>query len=107
MKTTIQSLYCLIFIFLACHDQLTPIQQYGQHYQQHTDFYSLAKVVDLLPSNADTNTVKKLLGDPIDMGFDYRYLVDSTGEKGCSVGAVFHISDGGIIDQKWTGEICE
>ena len=41
------------------------------------------------------------------MGFDYRYLVDSTGENGCVIGAVFHIGEEGKIDQKWVDEICE
>ena len=57
--------------------------------------------------DVDTAYVKKILGKPIDMGFDYRYLIDSTGVKGCPIGAVFHISETGKIDQKWIDEICE
>ena len=41
------------------------------------------------------------------MGFDYRYLIDSVGPKGCVMGAVFHIDENGKIDQKWLDEICE
>ncbi len=55
----------------------------------------------------DTSYVKAILGEPIDMGFDYKYLIDSTGPKGCAVGAVFHINENGNIDQKWIDEICE
>lgn len=55
----------------------------------------------------DTSYVKSILGEPIDMGFDYRYTVDSIGPNGCTVGAVFHIGEDGRIDQKWIDEICE
>lgn len=55
----------------------------------------------------DTLFVKSILGEPISMGFDYRYLVDSVGPNGCSIGAVFHINEEGKIDQKWLDEICE
>ncbi|MEZ4686540.1 MAG: hypothetical protein R3B47_10870 [Bacteroidia bacterium] len=87
--------------------QATELANHGKHYQQHQDYYSLNQVVELLPEGADTSLVKMLLGDPIDMGFDYRYTVDSTGPNGCVIGAVFHIGDDGKIDQKWLDEICE
>lgn len=109
MKTLILSL-CTLFFLLGCLPKQktgTPLQKYGQHYQQHQDYKSLQKVVDLLPPTADTAYVKNLLGKPMDMGFDYRYLLDSTGEKGCVIGAVFHINEAGKVDQKWLGEICE
>ena len=32
-----------------------------------------------MPEHADTSFVKNILGVPIDMGFDYRYLIDSVG----------------------------
>ncbi len=83
------------------------IKQLGQHYQNHKDYESLTKVVELMKLEVDTSYVKSILGEPIDMGFDYRYLVDSTGEKGCVIGAVFHINEKGKIDQKWVDEICE
>lgn len=95
----------LIFFF-ACTPK-TAIEKLGQHYQQHQDFASLNQALELLPLGQDTAYVRNILGEPIDMGFDYRYLVDSTGENGCAVGAVFHIGENGKIDQKWTGEICE
>ncbi len=96
-----------IFLFLsACHP-LSEIEQYGQHYQKHQDYTSLSKVVELIELAVDTIYVQTILGEPIDMGFDYRYLVDSIGPKGCTIGAVFHISDEGKIDQKWINEICE
>lgn len=57
--------------------------------------------------DVDTMYVKNILGEPIDMGFDYRYLVDSIGRNGCIIGAVFHINEFGKIDQEWIDEICE
>ncbi len=83
------------------------LKQYGRHYQKHLDYHSLQQVVDRLPAGADTALVKQLLGEPIDFGFDYRYLIDSTGPNACPVGAVFHIGEQGKIDQQWLGEICE
>lgn len=83
------------------------LRQYGRHYQAHYDVNSLQQVVDRLPAGSDTALVKKILGEPIDFGFDYRYLIDSTGPNGCPVGAVFHIGEGGKIDQQWLDEICE
>ena len=107
MKKLIPFFILSILFCFAC-ETANPLQKYGEHYQQHQDFKSLNKVVELLPPNTDTSAVKKLLGEPINMGFDYRYLVDSTGENGCVVGAVFHIdSENGKIDQQWVGEICE
>jgi len=86
---------------------MTPIYKYGKHYQYHQDYESLAKVVEQLELRSDTSKVRQILGEPIDMGFDYRYLLDSVGPQGCVVGAVFHIDEEGKIDQKWIGEICE
>jgi hypothetical protein len=83
------------------------LEKLGQHYQKHQDYESLRKVVALIPLNADTAFVQSILGEPIDMGFDYRYLVDSTSQEGCAIGAVFHIGEDGKIDQKWIDAICE
>lgn len=96
----------LLVLTVACA-QKPEIETYGKHYQKHKDYKSLNKVVELIKLESDTSYVKKILGEPIDMGFDYRYLVDSTGVKGCPIGAVFHISEAGKIDQKWIDEICE
>ncbi len=96
----------LLFLGLGCK-QVTEIEGYGQHYQQHNDYISLNKVVELMKLEVDTSYVKAILGEPIDMGFDYRYLIDSIGPNGCSIGAVFHINKAGKIDQKWVDEICE
>ena len=71
------------------------------------DYQSLSKIVNAIPLQSDTSYVKKLLGNPINMGFDYRYTIDSTTENGCGFGAVFHINSMGKVDQKWIGEICE
>lgn len=93
-------------IVLGC-SSLNTVKRYGRLYQKHGDYKNLVKVVELLPLDADTTFVKSILGEPIDMGFDYRYLVDSIGPNGCVIGAVFHIGDNGKIDQKWIDEICE
>lgn len=79
----------------------------GKHYQKKQDYASLNKAMNLIPLGADTSLLRKTLGKPIDMGFDYRYLIDSTGPTGCVVGAVFHYNGEGKIDQKWLDEICE
>ena len=83
------------------------IVQLGRHYQTHQDYQSLYKVVELMPLDTDSSYVRSILGEPIDMGFDFRYLIDSLGPNGCVIGAVFHINDEGKIDQKWIDEICE
>ena len=86
---------------------LSELEKLGQHYQQNQDYKSLTKAVDLIELGADTAFIRSILGDPIDMGFDFRYLVDSAGPNGCVIGAVFHIDENGQIDQKWIDEICE
>ena len=91
-------------LVLACQSEL---QRLGQAYQQTQDIESLTKAVELIELGSDTAFVRSILGDPIDMGFDFRYLVDSTGPKGCVIGAVFHIDEEGKIDDKWIDEICE
>lgn len=93
-------------ILLGCTGPET-LMDTGKHYQQHQDYRSLQKVVDELELGTDTSEVRKILGTPIDMGFDFRYLLDSVGPNGCVIGAVFHIDDAGKIDQKWLDEICE
>lgn len=93
-------------LFFGCKS-VDGIKEFGQHYQKHQDYESLSKVVELTLLDADTSFVKSILGEPIDMGFDYRYLVDSVGPNGCVIGAVFHINEMGKIDQKWIDEICE
>jgi hypothetical protein len=102
--------YFIVIILLSftigC-TQETEIEKHGKHFQKHNDYKSLSKVVELIKLDDDTTYVKKILGEPIDMGFDYRYLIDSVGVKGCQIGAVFHISETGKIDQKWIDEICE
>lgn len=96
----------LLLILGSCSSE-DDLASYGKAYQQTGAFAPLQKVVEQLPPGSDTARVKAILGEPIDMGFDYRYLVDSIGPKGCVIGAVFHIDDAGKIDQQWTGEICE
>ncbi|MEO0895405.1 MAG: hypothetical protein AAFY71_03220 [Bacteroidota bacterium] len=83
------------------------LQTYGKQYQANQDYASLKQVVDKLPEGATKKDIISILGEPIDMGFDLRYLLDSTGQNGCVVGAVFHYDEKGVIDQKWLDEICE
>lgn len=83
------------------------LRQAGKRYQSTQQAADLQTVVDLLPSGADSSRLRRLLGVPIDMGFDWRYLVDSSGPQGCVVGAVFHFDEQGKVDQQWVGEICE
>ena len=106
MKIKTTSLLVFLLFLAGCHPGKT-IEDYGQHYQEHQDYTSLSKVVELMELEVDTSYVKAILGAPIDMGFDYRYLVDSTGSNNCTIGAVFHISEEGKIDQKWIDIICE
>ncbi len=96
----------LVLLFSSCQTS-SELVTHGHHFQAHNDFKSLQKVVELIELDVDTLFVKNILGEPIDMGFDYRYLVDSVGENGCVIGAVFHINEFGKIDQKWIDEICE
>lgn len=91
-------------LLIACQSEL---EKLGQAYQQTQDYGSLSKAVDLIELGSDTAFVRSILGEPIDMGFDFRYLIDSTGPNGCVIGAVFHIDDNGKVDQKWIDEICE
>ena len=95
-----------MFYLIACHIPAA-LEKHGQHYQKNKDFHSLSKVVELVQLQVDTSVIRDLLGVPIDMGFDFRYLIDSIGPNGCVIGAVFHIDEWGKIDQKWIDEICE
>lgn len=98
---------CLVaWVFAGCNSAKR-LETYAQHYRTHQDFKRLEKVVETMKMGTDTAAVRRLLGDPIDMGFDFRYLVDSVGPNGCVIGAVFHIGERGLVDQKWVGEICE
>jgi len=60
-----------------------------------------------MPKGVDTSYVKSILGEAINMGFEYRYTVDSTSPNGCSVGAVFYFGSHSKIDTSWVGDICE
>ncbi len=94
----------LTALLIACQSEL---ERLGNTYQETQDYESLSRAVDLIELGSDTAFVRSILGEPIDMGFDFRYLVDSTGPNGCVIGAVFHIDDNGKVDQKWIDEVCE
>lgn len=97
----------LVAVVLIWLQQSEGIEDHGNHYKEHQDYFSLNKVVELMEDEVDTTYVRSLLGEPIDMGFDYRYLVDSVSPDNCAVGAVFHINEQGRVDDRWTGDICE
>lgn len=99
-------LFILLGFFYGCK-QSSKLEQYGLHYQKYKDYKSLESAMYLFPKVVETGQVKKILGEPIDNGFDYRYLVDSLGENNCPVGAVFNIDAKGSITNRWLGEICE
>ena len=105
MKKQIKYVFVLA-LFTSCAPK-EAVFVYGKHYQKHNDFKSLVKAVELMPSAITTKQVKAILGDPIDNGFDYRYLTDSISPNKCAVGAVFNIDNQGIITHRWVDEICE
>ena len=104
MKKLITICLLGIFYLFGC-SSTKEIEKLGQLYQNNEDYKSLSKAVELIKLGKDTSYVKAILGEPINMGFDYRYLLDSIGPNGCAVGAVFHINKDGLIDQKWIDEI--
>jgi len=99
--------YFFIFALVASCTPKSELLEYGQHYQKFNDFKSLTEAVRLMPEDITTSQVREILGEPIDNGFDYRYLVDSTGDNNCRVGAVFNIDENGKITHRWIDEICE
>jgi hypothetical protein len=98
MKTVLSLL--LAFVLLA------PVRCHARHYRQHHDFRSLSKVTELIKPGVDTSYVRKILGAPVDMGFEYRYLTDSVSADNCPVGAAFSI-DNGIVTNIFIVAFCE
>ncbi len=94
----------VLFFMYSCQSE---IEKHAQHYQKHKDIESLQKTIDLIDIGVDTSYVTKILGEPIDFGFDYRYLTNKVGENGCPIGAVFGINESGKITSKSIFEICE
>ncbi len=94
---------CFFLLLLSCHPKLNP----SKHYQEHGDISSLKAAFKLVPKEADTVTLKKILGTPVNFGFDYRYYSDSIGPKGCPVAAVFWINDEGRVTEREIFEVCE
>lgn len=99
--------YIFLFALIYSCTPKSEMEKYGRHYQKHNDYKSLVEAVKLMPANITPNEVKGILGEPIDNGFDYRYLVDSIGVNNCTIGAVFNIDQEGKITNKWIDEICE
>lgn len=111
MKTT---LFALLLLAITGSESCSKLEKYGRCYQETLSEDCLQKVVDLMPLGVDSAYVRQILGEPIDFGFDFRYLVDEEAQSPnpdlpfpCPRGAVFHIDDQGKIDDKWLGEICE
>lgn len=107
IKTKTYTYYLFLLVLLSCCAPKAEIIKYGQHYKKHKDYKSLTKAVELMPETITTAQVKKIVGKPIDNGFDYGYLVDSTGVNNCTIGAVFNIDLQGKITHRWVDEICE
>ncbi len=105
--TTIRSLLivCATFALLCCSSN--NIERYVKHYKQNNDIESLESVLDLIEVGCDTSYLRKILGEPINFGFDYRYITDTEGENGCPMGAVFWIDSLGKVSSKGILEICE
>ncbi len=105
MKKQIKYVFVLV-LFSGCATK-EEAKKYGLEYQNQKDYKSLAKAVELMPLDITTLQVKNILGEPIDNGFDYRYLTDSISPNKCPVGAVFNIDNKGKITHRWVDEICE
>lgn len=101
---TITILFASTILLSSCNREL---KQMGIHFQEYRDYASLKRVVELIPIPTDTSTLKKILGNPIDMTIDYRYIIDSIGPNGCPIGAVFLVDANGYVTNKWLDEICE
>ena len=92
-----------LLLLFSCSQKLNP----SKHYKKHGDISSLQAAFKLVPEQADTLTLKNILGEPVDFGFDYRYYSDSIGPKGCPVAAVFWINDQGQVTGRDLFEVCE
>ena len=102
------TLLLLSLLFLISCLPASNLKKAGAAFQKDKSYSTLNEVVELLPLGSDTSLVTAVLGTPnANMGFDYRYLLDSVGPNNCVIGAVFHIDEEGKIDQKWIDEICE
>lgn len=96
----------VLFLFLMLTG-CSPLHQAAASYRRVQDSASLKRFLELAPKDMDTAMVRKYLGEPIDMGFDYRYLSEELSDEGCAMGAVFHIGENGKIGDRWYGAICE
>lgn len=103
-RTAIASFVILMALLLG---SCSPLRQAARSYRLQQDPKSLKEFLALTPEEIDTAFVRRHLGEPIDMGFDYRYLTAELSEEGCAMGAVFHISEDGTIGDRWYGAICE
>jgi len=106
-KTTLLLVFIILLGIMFSCVSTSELMQHGNHYQKYKDYNSLKKAVDLMPVAIDTKQVKKILGEPLENSFDYRFLTDSISPNGCAVGAVFNLDLNGKITQRWVGEICE
>ena len=100
-------LLLIYFIFLFIPGCQNSVEKYGKQYQNCRDVESLEKALEQIYIGTDTSEIKKILGEPIDFGFDYRYLTNAVGENGCQIGAVLGIDSSGKVSSKSIFEICE
>lgn len=96
----------LSFVLLigACGNEAKKL---GNHFQEYRDLESLKKATEMIAVGSDTSYVKKILGTPVNFGFDFRYFSDSVGKNGYNIGAVFGINEQGKVSWKDILEICE
>ena len=100
----------LIFVcvsFILIFASRSKVERYGENYKQNKDIKSLERAVELIEVGCDTSYLKQILGEPINFGFDYRYLTNTKGENGCPMGAVFWIDSLGTVSSQGILEICE
>lgn len=82
------------------------IQKYGLHYQKYKDLKSLKKVIKLIKLPVDSLYLAKILGEPIDMGFEYRYVAGTKIIK-CPDCAIFRKDEKGLLIEKSIIKCCE
>ncbi len=100
-----KTLFITLSLLLAATCHSTP--DAAAHYRKYHDIASLQAAFRQIPAQADTSILKKILGQPDDFGFDYRFYSDSVGPKGCPVAAVFWIDQNGQVTGREIFEVCE
>jgi len=105
MENSLKILILFLLLYGCSADK--KLVKYGKEFHENRTYQNLNQVVELMPLNIDSSYVIKIMGEPIDNGFDLRYLLDSIGPNGCYIGVVFQVNQKGIVYKKWIDEICE